>query len=209
MMKLRCSSIVLLLCSVIAAGQDKPSGECALANAKNGQHVTLNGEIKSTAHDLLLVVPSCESGVVLQYAGDPDTGTSAGQLKRNSNFKRFEKYTSATYKSSGKNLCMQCSKYAVKATLTGRLDVANIPEGATRDQFGFARDGAGKVVGKTGWGHPIPVYKYRLVIEAVSDVVARKLPRPSTSPNALSNQQPATTLLHESGHAEGASQGPQ
>jgi hypothetical protein len=37
---------------------------------------------------------------------------------------------------------------------------------------------SGKIVGKAGFGHPAPAYKYRLVIESVSDVVARKLPHP-------------------------------
>jgi hypothetical protein len=173
------SFAVLLLCSVMAAGDDKSNAECTLSTAKNGQTVTLRGQVRSTAHDMLLILPNCESGIVLQYAGDPETETSAGQLKRNSDFKRFGKYTSATYKSTGKNLCMQCSMYEVEATLTGRLDVANVPEGTTRDQLGFARDSSGRIVGKVGWGHPTPVYKYRLVIESVSNVVARKLPGPN------------------------------
>lgn len=168
---------VLLLSSVAMLGQNKPAAECTLEGAKNSQAVTLRGHVTSTAHDMLLVVPNCESGVVLQYAGEPETETSAVRLKRNTDLKRFEKYTSATYKGTRKNLCLQCSMYEVEATLTGRLDVAEVPEGTTRDQLGFVRDSSGKIVGKAGWGHPSPVYKYRLVIESVSNVVARKLPR--------------------------------
>jgi hypothetical protein len=113
--------------------------------------------------------------VVLVYAGDEDTGTQASQLQKDKLLKRFRRYTSETYKDTGKSLCIQCSKYEVAATLTGRLDVATIPEGATKDPMGFARDASGKVVGKVGWGHPVPIYKYRLVIESVSEVDARKL----------------------------------
>lgn len=192
-------AVVLLLCSVMTAGQEKSNVECALSSMEPGRTVTLRGQVKSTAHDMLLVVPNCESGVVLQYAGDPETESSATQLKRNTDLKRFEKYTSATYKGTGKHLCIQCSMYEVEATLTGRLDVAIVPDGATRDQLGFARDPNGKVVGKAGWGHPSPVYKYRLVIESVSNVVARKLPRP-TMPT---KQNSDTSVLHESLHAQG------
>jgi hypothetical protein len=127
---------------------------------------------------MLLAVRGCGDRVVLAYAGDPDTGVPSERLRRDRNFARFKKYIGATYKSTGKELCMQCSKYDVEATFTGRFDVAAIPEGLKKDNLGFLHDESGKIVGKAGFGHPAPVYKYRLVIESVSDVVARKLPDP-------------------------------
>ena len=194
-----CSVAVLLLCSLMMAGQDNPNAECALSSAEKGQTVTLRGQVKSTAHDMLLILPNCESGVVLQYSGDAETETSAVQLKRNRDFKRFQKYTSAAHKSTGKNLCMQCPMYEVEATLTGRLDVASVSEGTTRDQLGFVRDRSGKIVGKAGWGHPMPVYRYRLVIESVSNVVARKLPRPSVP----TKQNSGSSVVHQTPDTKG------
>jgi len=78
---------------------------------------------------------------------------------------------------------MQCMKYGdVEATLTGKLEIASMPPGTTKDPTGFVRDSSGKIVGTFGWGHPVPFAKYRLVIQSVSDVKARKLPKP-TPPN--------------------------
>jgi hypothetical protein len=54
-----------------------------------------------------------------------------------------------------------------------------MPPGTTKDPAGFLRDSSGKIVGTFGWGHPVPFAKYRLVIQSVSDVKARKLPRPT------------------------------
>lgn len=153
-----------------------------LASAKNGQMLALRGEVVSTSHDMLLVVRGCEDRVVLVYAGNPETGVPGEKLRRDRNFKRFEKYTRATYKSTAKEICMQCPKYKVEATVSGRFDVATIPDGLKKDNLGFLHDETGKIVGKAGFGHPFPAYKYRLVIESVSDVVARKLPDPRAAP---------------------------
>jgi hypothetical protein len=66
---------------------------------------------------------------------------------------------------------MQCMKYGdVEATLTGTLEIASIPPGTTKDPAGFLRDLSGKVVGKWGWGHPVPFAGYRLGIQSVSKV---------------------------------------
>lgn len=170
----------------VAFSQEPAQGECVLASAKNAQTLTVRGKVVSTAHDMLLVVQGCEDRLVLVYAGDLDTGVPSGRLRRDRNFTRFNKYVGATYKSSDKEICMQCPMYAVEATFTGRLDVATIPEGLKKDNLGFLHDESGKIVGKAGFGHPAPAYKYRLVIESVSDVVARKLP-----PKRLCRSSPA------------------
>jgi hypothetical protein len=98
---------------------------------------------------------------------------------------------------------MQCPKYEVEATLTGRLDVApdSFPEGQWKDKLGMLHDRSGKFVGKAGFGHP-PIQKYQLIIEAVSDVAARQLPKPKVSSNGSSK-----SLLHEAGHAQGVREG--
>jgi hypothetical protein len=175
----------LLLLAVGVSAQQSDTRECPLTTANDGRTITVRGKVVQAPHDMLLSVPGCDDPLVVAYAGDEDSGLPASQLRRDRNLQQFQTYTSATYKSRGKDICMQCSKYAVEATLTGRLDVATVPEGATRDPFGFARDANGKIVGRVGWGHPTPIYKYRLVVESVSNVVARKLPRPSPS-SALS-----------------------
>ena len=70
---------------------------------------------------------------------------------------------------------MQCPKYKVEATLTGVLSVATIPPGLTKDNLGFLRDSSGKIVGKVGFGHPTPLFKYQLAIRSASDVIARPI----------------------------------
>jgi hypothetical protein len=132
---------------------------------------------------MLLAIPDCEQSVVLVYAGDSETDVPAKRLQRDQNLERFKKYTEATYKGAGKSICLQCARYEVEASLTGQLEVATVPEGAKRDQSGFPRDESGKIVGKAGFGHPTPLYRYRLVIESVSDVAARELPKPKVSSN--------------------------
>lgn len=176
---------VFLLGPAPAFSQEPGKGDCVLASAENGQMLTARGEVVSTSHDMLLAVRGCEDRVVLVYAGDPETGVPSERLRRDRNFTRFRKYVEATYKSGDKEICMQCSKYEVEATFTGRFDVATIPEGLKKDNLGFLHDGSGKIVGKAGFGHPAPAYKYRLVIESVSDVVARKLPRNISASIAL------------------------
>jgi hypothetical protein len=186
----------------------KPSvtERCPSAVANAGRTITVRGKVVQAPHDMLLSVAGCDGPLVVAYAGDEDTGVPASQLRRDRNLEHFRNYTTATYKGKGKNICIQCSKYEVEATLTGRLDVATLPEGARKDPFGFARDANGKVLGKVGWGHPIPIYKYRLVVVSASNVVARKLPRPS--PSQTPRDATGETLVHESGHVAGLQQKP-
>lgn len=72
--------------------------------------------------------------------GDPESRESSEKLLKDESFKRFEKYTLATYgKIGSKGICMQCSKYEVEATLTGRFDVApdTVPERQWKDKLGL------------------------------------------------------------------------
>jgi hypothetical protein len=155
-------------------------GGCVLSTATSGQVVTVRGKVLSESHDMGFEIPGCNDTVLLTYAGDRDNDVSADQLQKGENLKQFQNYTSAVYKSSGKNLCSQCMKYGdVEATLTGKLEVATMPSGTTKDPAGFLRDSSGKIVGTFGWGHPVPFAKYRLVIQSVSDVKAQKLPKPT------------------------------
>lgn len=165
---------------------------CALSTATNGQTITVRGKVTRDPHDMVFGIPGCNDTVLLTYAGDSDNDVSADRLRKDENLKQFQNYTSAVYKSKGKNLCLQCTKYGdVEATLTGKLETASMPPGTTKDPSGFLRDPSGNIVGKFGWGHPVPFAKYRLIIQSVSDVKARNLPKPSNTSSANSaSQQP-------------------
>lgn len=177
-------AILLLLVVSEESASAQPAAEgCPLSTLKDGDTTSVHGKIADGAHDLLLVIPNCDKAVVLEYAGGPASAVSDDKLVRDENFRRFEKYSSGTYRKTGKGACLQCPKYEVEATLNGRLDVAPdaVPEGEWKDKLGMLHEKAGKFVGKAGFGHP-PIQKYRLVIESVSDVVARELPKPKAKP---------------------------
>jgi hypothetical protein len=153
---------------------------CVLSAAKDGQVITVHGKTIQEPHDLGFDIQGCKQTVLLTYAGDQDNQVNANELRRDDHLARFQQFTRSTYKSTKKNICMQCMRYDdVEATLTGKLEVASIPPGTTKDPAGFLRDPSGKIVGKWGWGHPVPFAGYRLVIQSVSDVRARKIPRPT------------------------------
>lgn len=169
-------ALILLIASTLCGGEDQHP--CPLTLSSNKQLTTLHGKIGNGSHDMLLIVPHCDQVVVLVYAGDLETDTPAAMLNADSNLKRFRKYTQATYGHIGKGICIQCAKYDVEATLTGQLEVATIPEGLRRDSAGFLWDESGKLMGGSGFGHPNRSYKYRLVIQSVSGMVAQKRPKP-------------------------------
>jgi hypothetical protein len=179
---------LLIFCSVSTDAQQNSTDRCVLSSAKNGQVVTVRGKVVHAPHDMIVKVPNCEA-VVLVYAGasdapgsDPDSSLRKPTLRRDASFKKFEKYQSAEYKHLPRGgVCNGCYKYEVEATFTGNLKIASIPEGLTKDASGFLRDASGNVVGKAGFGHPAPIYGYLMVVESVSDVVARKLPSPSST----------------------------
>jgi hypothetical protein len=192
----------LLLCTLgrTASGQLTAQSSCPLSTFKNGQTVTVHGTVGQAPHDMALVMSGCSEAVVLVYAGDPESRESSDKLLKDKNLKRFEKYTRTTYrKIGGKGICIQCPKYEVEATFTGRLDVAvdAVPEGLWKDKLGMLHDQSGKFVGEAGFGHP-PMQKYRLVIESVSDVAARELPKPN-----VPKDEGGKSVLHEAGHAQG------
>lgn len=167
---------------VIAVAQNQRSGTCMLGTAKDGQTITVQGKAAQLAHDLGFRIVGCDDVVILAYAGDRDTDVSADHLRKDENLNRFREYTSAVYKGAKKDICAQCRQYGdVEATLTGKLEIATTPLGTTRDQMGFLHDASGKVVGTSGFGHPSPEFKYRLVIFSVADAKARRLPRPEAS----------------------------
>jgi hypothetical protein len=184
---------------VASAQPSRVESSCPLSTFKSGQTVTVHGKIGQAPHDMTLVVSGCSDAVVLVYAGDLESRESSDKLLKDKNLEQFEKYTSATYrKIGGKGICIQCPKYEVEATLTGRLDVAadTVPEGLWKDKLGMLHDQSGKFVGEAGFGH-LPMQKYRLVIESVSDVAARELPKPK-----VLKDEGGESILHEAGQAQ-------
>ena len=161
---------VLTLCSLAF------SADCPLYSENDGAKITLHGEVRGGAHDMLFSVPGCKENLVLVYAEDEGTAVRSSRLDKG--LQDFKKLTSATYRGTEGNICLQCPQYEVEATLTGTLNIAVVPEGFTKDAMGFVHDKSGKVIGKAGFGHPVPFAKYRLVIESASNVVARKLSYP-------------------------------
>jgi len=175
--------LFLLLAPLTTYAQNQPAA-CILDAAKHGQTITAHGEAVQQPHDLGFRITGCNELVILAYAGDPDSGVSAEQLRRDENLKHFQTYTSAVYKGTKKDICVQCMQYGdVEATLTGKLEIATIPPGTTKDEMGFLHDASGKVVGTSGFGHPNRMFKYRLVVLSVADAKARKVPKPKP-PNA-------------------------
>ncbi len=191
-MKLIILPVLSAFLTVIALGQDTATHEagyaatsateskCILSTASNGQTLTVKGKARSTAHDLAFDIPGCKETVLLTFAGEKDSNVSVSELRQDDALRRFQKYTSSVYRSLGKNICMECAKYGdVEADLTGKLEIATMPPGATKDKANFIRDSSGKIIGTFGWGHPGPFAGYRLVIQSATHVKARKLPRPS------------------------------
>jgi hypothetical protein len=173
---------LLMSVSLGASAQSKPDDLCQLSTVKDGQSVSLLGKVEDAAHDMVFLPTGCTEAVVLVYAGDPDSGESSDKLLKDKNLEHFHKYTRAAYGKIGrKGMCLQCPMYEVRATLTGRLNVAPdvVPEGLWKDKLGMLHDQTGKVVGEAGFGHP-PIWKYRLAIESVSNVAAKKLPKLKT-----------------------------
>lgn len=169
---------VLVIFPATAFAQDQ-TNPCVLSHANDAQTVSLHGKIEQGPHDLALNIEGCSDGVVLTFAGNSDNAIPSDQLRRDQNLKRFRTYTSAVYLGNKKNLCEECMQYGdVEATLSGKLEIATLPPGTTKDSIGFLHDASGKIVGTYGWGHPRGIFKYRLVILSVANVKARKLPKP-------------------------------
>lgn len=200
--------LLLLLLSTAVFGQNNHEESCALSSGTQGQRFTVRGKAYRNLHDLILVVPGCKEAAVLVYAGEigalygssstsinvpgpsEPTGVTDLKLRRDSSFNKFKKYLNATYESRGAEHCIQCPKYEVEATFTGMLELETIPKDLTRDNLGFLHDSSGKIVGQAGFGHP-PSRKYRLVIESVSDVKARKIAKPGTAQSNVAAAKPS------------------
>lgn len=154
------------------AGAGAEGSDCAVDSVADGQIASLRGRVVNAPHDMTLEVPGCKDSIVLVSAG---SSGPLGAGTRNRDLQHFWKYTSATRKRIGNAVCMQCPRFRVEATLTGRLAIATVPGGTTRDSLGFLHDSSGRIVGRAGFGHPVPVYKFQMEIESASDVVAHEI----------------------------------
>ena len=89
-------------------------------------------------------------------------------LQKNGDFKKFDSLLATPYKSSA--MCLACPRHTVGATLVGRLDGASVS--------GVVRDKSGQVTGIDGFGN-MNLYRARLVLQAVSDVVPHEINYPA------------------------------
>jgi hypothetical protein len=85
-------------------------------------------------------------------------------LERNKDFKNFDSLLSTPAKANG--MCLGCVKFAVTATLVGRLDGAQ--------DTGLVRDSGGGVTGIGGFGN-LNRYGARLVLQSVSEVSSQEI----------------------------------
>ncbi|HVP48539.1 MAG TPA: hypothetical protein VMT32_18215, partial [Bryobacteraceae bacterium] len=86
------------LWAAVACAQQTP---CPLGTAKNGDTVTLQGEVFPTAHDTFIRPAGCDERVILVYGDDPSLGKSKIPIKRDEAFQQYETYLSAEQKPSG------------------------------------------------------------------------------------------------------------
>jgi hypothetical protein len=86
------------------------------------------------------------------------------KLEKNKDFKEFDYRLSTPYKMSA--MCLGCIRYAVTATLVGRLD-------GTKDA-GVVRDTTGKFITVHGFGN-LNGYRARLVLQSVSEESSREI----------------------------------
>jgi hypothetical protein len=146
----------------VAAGFDR----FAIEGANCGQHVNgiwlsypegTKGKAGPTA--LVELVPA------KNFAGNVDApARTPVQLDKSKDFKQFDSLLATQFKEN--SMCLGCTKYKVTATLVGRLD------GVAK--AGVRRDGAGKIVGWSGFGN-VSAYSARLVLQSVSDVVPQEI----------------------------------
>ena len=128
---------------------------CVISPEQSGRIVTVRGKLVHAAHDLLLMLPNCERVVVI-YEDEPTPEV-----------RRFQAVVNAPYKWKGRGTCIHCYKYEVEATIVGRLEVS--------DQAGWIRDEKDqRIIGISGFGHPVPFTRYQLVIHSVSSVETKK-----------------------------------
>jgi hypothetical protein len=86
-------------------------------------------------------------------------------LQKDKVFKQFDSQLAQTHQKAG-DLCLGCARYAVTATLIGRLDGVADAE--------VKRDASGKIVDFGGFGN-MNGYPARLVLQSVADVTAKEI----------------------------------
>jgi hypothetical protein len=86
------------------------------------------------------------------------------KLDKNKDFKQFDSLLSTPAKVSG--MCLGCIRYAVNATLVGRLDATANP--------GAQRDDAGKFISAPGFGS-MNRYSARLVLQSVFELSPQEI----------------------------------
>jgi hypothetical protein len=87
------------------------------------------------------------------------------ELDKSKDFKQFDNLLSQPHNKGG-GMCLGCSRYAVTATLVGRLDGV--------ESASLQRDKAGKIIGFGGFGN-MNAYPARLVLQSVADVTQKEL----------------------------------
>jgi hypothetical protein len=85
-------------------------------------------------------------------------------LDKSKDFKQFDSLVATPSKLGG--MCLGCGRYAVSATLVGRLD------GVAK--AGVQRDNAGKIASIAGFGN-MNEYSARLVLQSVADVSSKEI----------------------------------
>jgi hypothetical protein len=85
-------------------------------------------------------------------------------LDKNKDFKEFDTLLSTPAKTNG--MCLGCVKFAVTATLVGRLDGMKV--------VGLIRNSGGKVTGLGGFGN-LNRYNARLVLRTVSEISSQEI----------------------------------
>jgi len=157
----------------------------ASPQAFDGKLVRIKGTVAAGFDEFVIKDPACKQSIngiwvaypegtrgkagpaavlQLQLARNNPVSVSAPtrspvKLDKNKDFKQFDSLLSTPYKSRG--MCLGCVRYAVSATLVGRLD-------GVKD-VGIARDKDGKFISVSGFGN-LNLYHARLVLQVVSDV---------------------------------------
>lgn len=106
------------------------------------------------------------------------------KLDKDANFKNFDSLLSTVHKING--MCLGCNRYAVTATLVGRLD------GVAK--AGLQRDKAGKITSIAGFGN-LNGYPARLVLESVSDLTPQEVDYSKSDPIAKDDKPDATKTV--------------
>jgi hypothetical protein len=163
--------LCLLIASLAAAQVPSPSTSVCeiVAHPKRfaGRIVTVRAEVIVGLETFAIEDPSgkCDR-MWLQYAGGsptamvslpeqtPKAKKAKLELRRDVEFEQFDNLLNAEMHSRERGtLCMACKRYAVTATMTGRVDVA--PE-------------------ETGFGH-LNAYAFQFDLQSVSDAVGKDL----------------------------------